>query len=162
MRGSGQQVHKVRFVASTLLDAVRKAETAPASAARAHAYLCELRLPPSYIHTPSIFLSFAFVAAASVLCSAGAPLRILSPDFRVPASEYSVRAAWLTRACVFSLLRRGLPVHPVGDRTQLPVSLSVALFSSAREGEADVQRLRRLDDDRDGASNDTGMPLMAN
>ena len=41
------QVHKVRFVASTLLDAVRKAETAPASAARAHAYLCEptSRLP---------------------------------------------------------------------------------------------------------------------
>jgi hypothetical protein len=35
-------VHKVRFVASTLLDAVRKAETAPASAARAHAYLCAL------------------------------------------------------------------------------------------------------------------------
>jgi hypothetical protein len=34
-------VHKVRFVASTLLDAVRKAEIAPASAARAHAYLCE-------------------------------------------------------------------------------------------------------------------------
>ncbi|KAJ7844631.1 hypothetical protein B0H14DRAFT_2358519, partial [Mycena olivaceomarginata] len=32
-------VHKVRFVASTSLDAVRKAETAPASAARAHAYL---------------------------------------------------------------------------------------------------------------------------
>ncbi|KAJ7212254.1 fungal-specific transcription factor domain-containing protein [Mycena pura] len=32
-------VHKVRYVASTLLDAVRKAETAPASAARAHAYL---------------------------------------------------------------------------------------------------------------------------
>lgn len=30
----------MRFVASTLLDAVRKAETAPASAARAHAYLC--------------------------------------------------------------------------------------------------------------------------
>lgn len=32
------QVHKVRFVASTLLDTVKKAE--PASAARAHAYLC--------------------------------------------------------------------------------------------------------------------------
>lgn len=32
-------VHKVRFVASTLLDAVRKPETAPATAARAHAYL---------------------------------------------------------------------------------------------------------------------------
>ncbi|KAJ3937594.1 MAG: fungal-specific transcription factor domain-containing protein [Lentinula lateritia] len=32
-------VHKVRFVASTLLDAVKKAEIAPASAARAHAYL---------------------------------------------------------------------------------------------------------------------------
>ncbi|EJC97940.1 uncharacterized protein FOMMEDRAFT_97406 [Fomitiporia mediterranea MF3/22] len=32
-------VHKVRFVASSLLDAVRKAETAPATAARAHAYL---------------------------------------------------------------------------------------------------------------------------
>jgi hypothetical protein len=32
-------VHKVRFVASSLLDAVRKAETAPDSAARAHAYL---------------------------------------------------------------------------------------------------------------------------
>ncbi|KIK69662.1 hypothetical protein GYMLUDRAFT_34056 [Collybiopsis luxurians FD-317 M1] len=32
-------VHKVRFVASTLLDAVKKVETAPASAARAHAYL---------------------------------------------------------------------------------------------------------------------------
>lgn len=31
----------MRFVASTLLDAVRKAEIAPASAARAHAYLCE-------------------------------------------------------------------------------------------------------------------------
>lgn len=37
-------VHKVRFVASTLLDAVRKAETAPASAARAHAYLCKLQV----------------------------------------------------------------------------------------------------------------------
>jgi hypothetical protein len=37
-------VHKVRFVASTLLDAVRKAETAPATAARAHAYLCECLL----------------------------------------------------------------------------------------------------------------------
>jgi hypothetical protein len=36
------QVHKVRFVASTLLDAVRKPETAPATAARAHAYLCSL------------------------------------------------------------------------------------------------------------------------
>jgi hypothetical protein len=35
------QVHKVRFVASTLLDAVRKPETAPASAARAHGYLCK-------------------------------------------------------------------------------------------------------------------------
>ncbi|KAH9179276.1 hypothetical protein EDB89DRAFT_1926297 [Lactarius sanguifluus] len=34
-----KSVHKVRFVASTLLDAVRKAETAPATAARAHAYL---------------------------------------------------------------------------------------------------------------------------
>lgn len=32
-------VHKVRFVASTLLDAVRKVDSAPASAARAHAYL---------------------------------------------------------------------------------------------------------------------------
>ncbi|KAI9573545.1 fungal-specific transcription factor domain-containing protein [Boletus coccyginus] len=32
-------VHKVRFVASTLLDTVRKAETAPASAARAHVFL---------------------------------------------------------------------------------------------------------------------------
>jgi len=32
-------VHKVRFVASTLLDAVGKVEIAPASAARAHAYL---------------------------------------------------------------------------------------------------------------------------
>lgn len=43
------QVHKVRFVASTLLDAVRKAETAPASAARAHAYLCKppLRVGPA-------------------------------------------------------------------------------------------------------------------
>jgi hypothetical protein len=37
-------VHKVRFVASTLLDAVRKAETAPATAARAHAYLCKHHL----------------------------------------------------------------------------------------------------------------------
>lgn len=45
-------VHKVRFVASTLLDAVRKAETAPASAARAHAYLCELAYPwPLLFHT---------------------------------------------------------------------------------------------------------------
>ena len=31
----------MRFVASTLLDAVRKAETAPVSAARAHGYLCK-------------------------------------------------------------------------------------------------------------------------
>ena len=37
-------VHKVRFVASTLLDAVRKAETAPGPAARAHAYLCMLNM----------------------------------------------------------------------------------------------------------------------
>src|SRR5262249_28071542 len=36
-------VHKVRFVASTLLDAVSKAETAPVSAARAHGYLCKRR-----------------------------------------------------------------------------------------------------------------------
>lgn len=43
-------VHKVRFVASTLLDAVRKAETAPATAARAHAYLCKHRLPFTSIH----------------------------------------------------------------------------------------------------------------
>ena len=34
------QVHKVRFVASTLLEAVQKVETAPALAARADAYLC--------------------------------------------------------------------------------------------------------------------------
>ena len=39
------QVHKVRFVASTLLDAVRKAETAPVSAARAHGYLCKPHIP---------------------------------------------------------------------------------------------------------------------
>ena len=47
-------MHKVRFVASTLLDAVRKAETAPASAARAHAYLCERCF---YSH-PILFLIF--------------------------------------------------------------------------------------------------------
>lgn len=34
-------VHKVRFVASTLLDAVGKADSAPASAERAHAYLLD-------------------------------------------------------------------------------------------------------------------------
>ncbi|KAI6166598.1 fungal-specific transcription factor domain-containing protein [Pisolithus thermaeus] len=34
-------VHKVRFVASTLLDAVGKAHSAPASAERAHAYLLD-------------------------------------------------------------------------------------------------------------------------
>ena len=34
-------MHKVRFVASTLLGTVRKADTAPAPAARAHAYLCK-------------------------------------------------------------------------------------------------------------------------
>lgn len=39
----------MRFVASTLLDAVRKAETAPASAARAHAYLCK----HSFVSCPS-------------------------------------------------------------------------------------------------------------
>ncbi|KAI0034650.1 fungal-specific transcription factor domain-containing protein [Vararia minispora EC-137] len=48
-------VHKVRFVASTLLDAVRKAETAPASAARAHAYLCETS--PIRPFTPERFRS---------------------------------------------------------------------------------------------------------
>ena len=42
------QVYKVRFVASTLLDAVRKAETAPDSAARADAYLCK-DISPSLI-----------------------------------------------------------------------------------------------------------------
>lgn len=46
-------VHKVRFVASTLLDAVRKAETAPASAARAHAYLCQ----PHFLIKSSHFLT---------------------------------------------------------------------------------------------------------
>lgn len=58
-------MHKVRFVASTLLDAVRKAETAPATAARAHAYLCKssfgtlLTVPSSSDLEPSIgdFLS---------------------------------------------------------------------------------------------------------
>jgi hypothetical protein len=45
-------VHKVRFVASTLLDAVRKAETAPASAARAHAYLCKDRT--DYLYCPEL------------------------------------------------------------------------------------------------------------
>ena len=46
-------VHKVRFVASTLLDAVRKVETAPASAARAHAYLCW----PRFFIMPSHYLT---------------------------------------------------------------------------------------------------------
>ena len=46
-------VHKVRFVASTLLDAVRKADTQPASAARAHAYLCTL-YPPRCLLTLSL------------------------------------------------------------------------------------------------------------
>jgi hypothetical protein len=44
------QVHKVRFVASTLLDAVRKVETAPASAARAHAYLCNTCFQSILVH----------------------------------------------------------------------------------------------------------------
>ena len=70
-RASGQQVHKVRFVASTLLDAVRKAETAPASAARAHAYLCELLPSSVFLPPPPSSLSFAFVAAPSI--SAGTP-----------------------------------------------------------------------------------------
>lgn len=43
-------VHKVRFVASSLLDAVRKAETSPAFAARAHAYLCR----PSLLEASSV------------------------------------------------------------------------------------------------------------
>ncbi len=34
-------VHKVRFVASTLLDSIREADTAPTPAARALKYLCE-------------------------------------------------------------------------------------------------------------------------
>jgi hypothetical protein len=44
-------VHKVRYVASTLLDAVRRAESAPATAARAHAYLCEW-LSPGFFFFP--------------------------------------------------------------------------------------------------------------
>ena len=51
------QVHKVRFVASTLLDAVRKAETAPASAARAHAYLCTSLSPSANPFPPSMLSS---------------------------------------------------------------------------------------------------------
>lgn len=52
----------MRFVASTLLDAVRKAETAPVSAARAHGYLCKPRiflfpLPRVLTNLPGDFLS---------------------------------------------------------------------------------------------------------
>ena len=58
-----EQVHKVRFVASTLLDAVRKAETAPASAARAHAYLCESNASsaPARAPTPPFFRLLALL-----------------------------------------------------------------------------------------------------
>ena len=104
-------VHKVRFVASTLLDAVRKAETAPASAARAHAYLCE------FLRT---------------LC---AHLRTLTGG-----------------ACRV----RGLPVHPVRDREELPVSASGEMRSGPRADPA----IGRLDDERDAASSADGMPLV--
>ena len=56
-------MHKVRFVASTLLDAVRKAETAPASAARAHAYLCEFCCFPQ----SPIFSDHTFARAGDFL-----------------------------------------------------------------------------------------------
>ncbi|KAJ3003095.1 hypothetical protein NUW54_g5483 [Trametes sanguinea] len=73
-------VHKVRFVASTLLDAVRKAETAPASAARAHAYLCESNDPSCTCPHPTP----PFPPALG--CSAD-DLRFLSGDFLSILSE---------------------------------------------------------------------------
>ena len=63
-------VHKVRFVASTLLDAVRRAETAPASAARAHAYLCTFGFGP--------FLFFIFAGRSCLVFVLGDFLSILS------------------------------------------------------------------------------------
>ena len=52
----------MRFVASTLLDAVRKADSAPASAARAHAYLCEPItslnvISPSELYSRGLFVN---------------------------------------------------------------------------------------------------------
>jgi hypothetical protein len=69
------QVHKVRFVASTLLDAVRKADTAPASAARAHAYLCRL---PDFIR-----------GAASSYFIRGLPFYSIGNRAQLPVSHVS-------------------------------------------------------------------------
>ena len=54
----------MRFVASTLLDAVRKADSAPASAARAHAYLCE-PIIPSILHPLLSFVAGDFLSILS-------------------------------------------------------------------------------------------------
>lgn len=72
-------------MASTLLDAVRKAETAPASAARAHAYLCASlqsgHSPPSNSHTrgfPQYFVrNRAQLSVRTVTCIVGFTLTTL-------------------------------------------------------------------------------------
>lgn len=77
-------MHKVRFVASTLLDAVRKAETAPASAARAHAYLCGFL----------VLLLVCFCRCAfHIMLGLGPPLPSSSriPKSRLPTSDFRVQ-----------------------------------------------------------------------
>ena len=190
-----QQVHKVRFVASTLLDAVRKAETAPASAARAHAYLCEL---PPLSHCPRpVPACFSLPPCATPLppfhfSSSGGTWRKRSA-LRGPAGRPDLPSArpFPSRAlpripspfCLYiprtsgladgASRHRGLPVHPVGDRAELPVSLQALLpalrAARARGGRGTRTRAltvppphRRLDDDRDALTNDVGIPLMGN
>ena len=197
-----EQVHKVRFVASTLLDAVRKAETAPASAARAHAYLCKLppfshcprpvpacfSLPPCAPPLPPFHFSSSggtWRKRSALRGPAGRPdlpsarpfpsrapfhLTLPSPFSRLPFCLYIPRTSGLADG---ASRHRGLPVHPVGDRAELPVSLP-ALLPALRAARARRMRgtrtrsltvpppHRRLDDDRDALTNDVGIPLMGN
>lgn len=143
---SGLQVHKVRFVASTLLDAVRKAETAPASAARAHAYLCTYIVPP-----------VPFSQALRRLLRASA--RIRWPFQSVPLiGLHADRACLRTQgtSCRFSQRSSGITCECLC----VPASFSLG---SIPDGALSLFDEHRLDDEpRDPSASGDGMPLMGN
>ena len=168
-RASGQQVHKVRFVASTLLDAVRKAETAPASAARAHAYLCELLvLPPySFLLLPrlpfrlllSLRLPFPLAPPPSDARSSPFVFGFVFPHSESRAGFRVLPPYGLANTSVCLFFAQGTSCPSCRRSNATTCESPGGFFSSAREADS---RHYRLDDDRDGASNDNGMPLMAN
>ena len=105
-------MYKVRFVASTLLDAVQKAETAPASAARAHAYLCashgSLWFPDVFtLLVQGIFFPYCLRSSA-IICE---------PPARSPHAEFyqiwfEVGLMTIRTACpTETVLRKGITNH---------------------------------------------------